>query len=109
VSDRREKNAPAVSAESARGIVNEKTRQLSDVCRDAPRLVAGEQVRGGAPSGLLLEIDERMSVVVADDEALLAPLHVRVIDRPQGGGKRRVFVCVAFAPAGFQPARLGLS
>ena len=32
-------------------------RQLGDVGGDAPGLVAGEQVRRRAPSGLILEID----------------------------------------------------
>jgi hypothetical protein len=40
------------------------------------------QMRRRASSRLLLEIDvgERMPVVVADNEAVLAQLHVRVID-----------------------------
>jgi hypothetical protein len=45
--------------------------QLGNVQRDAPRLVAGEQMRRRAPSRLVLGIDigERLPVVVADDEA----------------------------------------
>jgi hypothetical protein len=31
-------------------------RQLGDVGGDAPRLVAGEEVGGSAPAGLLLEV-----------------------------------------------------
>ena len=54
-------------------------RQLGDVGGDAPRLVAGEEVGGSAPAGLLLEIDvgERLPVGVADDEA-----GVRLLDGP---------------------------
>jgi hypothetical protein len=48
-----------------------KLRQLRDVDGDAPRLVTGEEVRGRAPSRLLLEVDvgERLPVGVADNEA----------------------------------------
>ena len=46
-------------------------RQLGDVHGDAPRFIAGEQLRRRAPTGLLLEIDvgERLPVVIADDVA----------------------------------------
>ena len=51
--------------------VAQQLRQLGDVHGDAPRFIAGEQLRGRAPTGLLLEIDvgERLPVGVADDEA----------------------------------------
>ena len=41
-------------------------------------------MRGSAPTGLLLEIDvgEGMAVGVADDEAILAELHVGVVNGP---------------------------
>ena len=46
-------------------------RQLRDIRRNAPRLIACEQVRSRPPSGLGLEIyvSQRLTVVVADDEA----------------------------------------
>jgi hypothetical protein len=34
-------------------------------------------------------VGERLPVAVADDETLLAQLHVEVIDTDHGGGKRR--------------------
>jgi hypothetical protein len=45
--------------------------QLGDVGSDTPRLVAREQVRRGAPAGLILEIDigERLAFLVTDNEA----------------------------------------
>ena len=50
-------------------------RQLGDVRSDAPRLVAGEQIGSRAPAGVTLEIDvgERLTVLVADDDKLSAP------------------------------------
>ena len=45
--------------------------QLGDIGRYPPRLIACEQVRRRPPSGLGLEIhvSQRLTVVVADDEA----------------------------------------
>jgi hypothetical protein len=53
-------------------------------------------VRRRSPAGLLVEIDvgERVAVGVADDEAGLAELGVRVIDGP-GRRKRRSVMVVA--------------
>ena len=50
---------------------SQQRRQLRDVGGDAPGLVAGEEVRRRTPARLLLEIDigERLTVGVADDEA----------------------------------------
>jgi hypothetical protein len=41
-------------------------RQLGDIRRDPPRLVAGQELGRGAPTGLILEIDmrERLPVVI---------------------------------------------
>ena len=52
---------------------------------DAPGLVAGEEVSRRATSRLILAIDvgERVAVAVADNETLLAQLHVGVIDGPR--------------------------
>jgi hypothetical protein len=49
---------------------SEQLRQLGDVGRDAPRFIAREQIGRCASSGLGLEIDvsQRLTVVVADDE-----------------------------------------
>ena len=51
---------------------------------DAPGLVAGAEVSRRATSRLILAIDvgERVAVAVADNETLLAQLHVGVIDGP---------------------------
>ena len=51
--------------------LTKQVRQLGDVRRDAPRLVARHQSRRRSPTGLLLEIGvgERLPVVIADDEA----------------------------------------
>ena len=45
--------------------------QLGDVCGDAPRFVAREQIGSGAPAGLVFKIGvcDREAVGVADDEA----------------------------------------
>jgi len=66
--------------------VLQQLRQLGDVHGDAPRLVAGEQVRCRAPPRLLLEIDigERLPVGVADDEAGI----VNLVERPRCGKRR---------------------
>ena len=60
-------------------------RQLGDVGGDAPRLVAGEQLRRCAAARLLLEIDvgERLPVGVADDEAPPMQLGVGLVDGPR--------------------------
>jgi hypothetical protein len=54
----------------ARLIFPQQLRQLGDVGRNPPRLVAGEQLARGAPTGLILTIDEgqRLLVGVAHDE-----------------------------------------
>jgi hypothetical protein len=64
----------------------DESRQLGDVGGNAPGLVAG---RRRAPARFVLEIDlcERLAVVIADDEAVLAELHVRVIDGPRAAGR----------------------
>jgi len=58
---------------------------LAAIRRASPRLVAGHQMRRRSPAGLILEIDigKRVAVGVADDETVLAELHVRVIDGPR--------------------------
>ena len=55
-------------------------RQLGEVCRRPPRLVAGEQLRRRSPTGLVLEVEvaERLPGAVADDEAGVVVL----LDRP---------------------------
>src|SRR5271169_6355598 len=60
--------------------LTEQIRQLSDIRRYAPRLIAGEQVRPRSSAGLVLEIDvgELVPVVIPDDEARL-----RLIDGPR--------------------------
>ena len=65
-------------------------RQFGDVRGDAPRLVAGEELGGGAASRLLLELEigERLAVPSLSSEALQIQLGVGVLD-DQGGGKRR--------------------
>jgi hypothetical protein len=65
---------------SAKACVESRPLQrLGDVGGNAPRLVAGEDVRRRASSGLILEIgvDERLPVGVADDLA-----GVGLLDRP---------------------------
>ena len=54
-------------------------RQLRNIRRNAPCLIAREQVRGRAPAGLVLEIDvrQRLPVVVLHDET-----GVGLVDRP---------------------------
>jgi hypothetical protein len=45
--------------------------QLSDICSDPARFVSRQQTGGGTSTGLRLEINvsQRLTVVVADDEA----------------------------------------
>jgi len=56
---------------NAKLLLAQQLRQLGDVCGDAPRLVAGEQLGRRAASRLILEVNvgERLAAVVADDEA----------------------------------------
>jgi hypothetical protein len=63
---------------------SQQPRQLGDVGGDAPSLVAGEQVGGRTTAGVLLEVDERVAVVVLDEkqEAFASSMS-------HGGGKRR--------------------
>jgi hypothetical protein len=64
--------------------------QLGHIGGDPPGLVAGEQVRRRAASGLVLAIHvgERLPVGVADDEAPPIKLWIGLLD-DQGGGKWR--------------------
>ena len=66
--------------------------QLGAVGGDAPRLVAGEQVRRRATSRLLLEIDvgQRLTVGVADDEAPPIPAWGRPRRPTRSAGKKAV-------------------
>jgi len=59
-------------------------RQLGDIHRNPPRLIARHEVRRQAPPGFVLEMDvgERVVVGIADNVAILAEPGVRVIDRP---------------------------
>ena len=59
-------------------------RQLGDVDGDASGLVAGQQLRRRAPTGLFLEIDvgERLLAAVADDEGPPIQLGVGLLDGP---------------------------
>ena len=54
----------------------QQVRQLGEVRRHAPHLVAGQQLGRRAATGLLLEIEisERLTVLVADDEARVVVL-----------------------------------
>ena len=51
-------------------------RQLGDVHRNAPRLIARQQFAGGSSAGLVLAINEGkcLPIVVADNEARLKSL-----------------------------------
>ena len=62
-------------AHQRRSIFAQQLRQLGDVCRDAPRLVACEQVGSRAAAWVILEIYvcQRMAVVVPHDEAGRVP------------------------------------
>jgi len=67
-------------------------RQLGDIHRNPPRLIARHEVRRQAPPGFVLEMDvgERVVVGIADNVAILAEPGVRVIDRPgrwEAGGE----------------------
>jgi hypothetical protein len=72
-------------------------RQLGDVGRDAPRIVAGEELGRRSPSRLVLEIDvgECLPIVVADDEA-----RVGLLDGP---GRREAARQIAIIEIGHEP------
>ena len=67
---------------------------LGEVYRHAAGLVAGEQLGRRAPSGLVLEIEvaERLSILVTDDEAGV----VLLFDRP--GRREAAHMGVMIAP-----------
>jgi hypothetical protein len=73
---------PTDPTRGAQRLSPEQLRQLGDVRRDPPRLIAGQQLRRRSPAGLILEIDvgERLAGVVLHDEA-----GVRFLDDPRGG------------------------
>jgi hypothetical protein len=83
--------SPSATAGAARGALRaavlppQQLRQLGDVGRDASRFVAGKQLGGRSPTGLILEIHirDRLPGAVTDDKAGV----VRLIDRP--GWRRR--------------------
>jgi hypothetical protein len=69
--------APATSSRLAcRRRPAQQLRQLGEVRRHATRLVLGQQVRRRTSSGLVLEVEvaERLSVLVAEDEARIVVL-----------------------------------
>ena len=66
----------------------EQLGQPGDVRRDPPSLVAGKQMRGCTPAGLVLEINvgDCLAVVVSDDDARLPELYVRVNRQTRAAG-----------------------
>jgi len=48
----------------------EQLRQLRDIGRNPPSLVAGEQRGGRAPAGIVLEIDVAHDCVIADETGI---------------------------------------
>ena len=67
--------------------------QLGDVGGDAPRFVAGEEVRRRTSSRLPLEIDvsERLPISIADDEGPTTQLGVGLVDGP--GRREAAWLC----------------
>jgi hypothetical protein len=71
------------------GRLAEQLRQLGDIGGDAPRFVAGQQLRGRSTAWLVLEVDvrQRLPVVITDDETGVVVL----LDRPGHYGRYIAF------------------
>jgi hypothetical protein len=73
-------------------LLSQKTWQLGEVYSDPPSLVLGEQVGRRASARLVLEVEiaERLTVLVADDEAGVVVLFERSRRREAAWGWHRV-------------------